>query len=92
MYNFVKLVEDLNYINITPDTKLCSFYISNTYSNIPKHEVFDIILNILRNIRISEGLKLQLQILVVIIVEQNYFEHNLIYYKQLENLAMGGPT
>jgi hypothetical protein len=43
------LITDLKIIELNKDTRLCSFDITNMYTNIPKIEVINIIKKILEN-------------------------------------------
>jgi hypothetical protein len=44
------------------------------------------------NNNINEDVKTEIENLINIIIEQNYFQFNNKYYKQKEGLAMGAPT
>jgi hypothetical protein len=62
-------------------------------TNIPKLEVLNIIKNILQND--PETKKADQEEIINILksmMEQNYFQVNQQYYKQIEGLAMGAPT
>lgn len=48
--NSVKSINELQDLDITPCTRLCSFDISNKYSNIPKDKVRNITVGILEHI------------------------------------------
>jgi hypothetical protein len=45
--NSLQLMTDLNTIELNKDTRLCSFDITNMYTNIPKNGVINIIKEIL---------------------------------------------
>jgi hypothetical protein len=88
VHHSTKLISDLNQINVTTDIRACSFDIKN----IPTHEVINIIIDIANNNEIPGDIITEIDLLMKLIIKQNYFEHNLIYYQQSEELAMGAPS
>ena len=91
--NTSTLAHSLQHITINNNTQMCSFDIENMYTNIPTNELFNIIENIIaKNQNISHETKIEINNLLKLILEQNYFEHNGKWFKQNEGLAMGAPT
>jgi hypothetical protein len=62
------------------------------YSNIPKQEINSIICYLATNCGLPNTQNLELQSLVNTIMDQNYFEHNHVFYRQAEGLAMSTLT
>jgi hypothetical protein len=63
------------------------------YMNIPKTEIINIINNIIHNIQgIKTNMHKEIIHILEIIMEQNYFQFNQEYYKQIDGLAMGAPS
>jgi hypothetical protein len=62
------------------------------YTNIPTTQIKDIIITYLNNNNVYEDVKTEINNIINIIIEQNYFQFNNKYYKQKEGLAMGAPT
>jgi hypothetical protein len=62
------------------------------YTNIPIHEVQNVVGNILDKNYISQQIKREIKNLLNTILEHNYIEHNGKWYKQNDGLAMGAPT
>jgi hypothetical protein len=91
--NSIQLMTDLKSIEINTNTRLCSFDITNMYINIPKNEVINIIKDILENNN-EIGTNTQKEAIHILgtILEQNYFQIEQEYYKQIDRLAMGAPT
>jgi hypothetical protein len=89
--NSVQLISDLTKLPIDNHTRLCSFDISNMYTNIPTHEVS----NLIQSILIKQDVPLdsvgQIRSLVEICIGQNYFQHECQFFKQTQGLAMGAP-
>jgi hypothetical protein len=63
------------------------------YTNISKVEIINIVNNIIDNTQGVET-KVQKEIIHILetIMEQNYFQFNQDYYKQIDGLAMRAPT
>jgi hypothetical protein len=77
---------------INKDTRICSFDIETTCTNIPKIETTDVITNILR---ITSGINENNQKEITHIRSSNgsnYFQFEEKHYKQTHGLAMGAPT
>jgi hypothetical protein len=84
---------DLKIIELNKDTRLCSFDITNMYTNIPKIGVINIIKKILQNNnKIEKNIQKETVHILETIIEQNYFQFDQEYYKQTDGLAMGTPT
>jgi hypothetical protein len=84
---------ELQDIEMNKDTRQCSFDIENMYTNIPQAEIINIINNIIQNIQgIETNVQKEIIHILEIIMEQNYFQFNQEYYKQVDELAMGAPT
>jgi hypothetical protein len=90
--NSEKLINNLKEINVQNNTKLCSFDIKNMYTNIPQHELLNIIHETLTNNYIHNDQINEIMRLVQTILNQNYFQHNNHTFKQQDGLAMGAPT
>jgi hypothetical protein len=90
--NSINLIENLNKLDINEDTRLCSFNISNMYTNIPLTETINIIQSILnRDQQTPLNIKRELITLLNATLEQNYIQFNDEYYKQNDGVAMGAP-
>jgi hypothetical protein len=76
---------------INPNTRMCSFDITNMHTNIPTTQITDIVKTCMNNNNINEDVKTEIENLINIIIEQNYFQFNNKYYKQ-KGLAMGAPA
>jgi hypothetical protein len=85
-------MEELNSLTIHEDTKICSFDITNMYTNIPQQELKSIIHNELANNFTGKLNTTEIMHIVETIISQNYFQHNNTVYKQQDGLAMGAPT
>jgi hypothetical protein len=89
--NSIQLITDLKTIELSKDTRLCSFDITNMYTNIPK--IWFIIKNILENNNeIGKNIQKETIHILETIIEQNYFQFDQEHYKQTDGLAMGAPT
>jgi hypothetical protein len=87
------LAHTLKQLEINENTRLCLFDIENMYTNIPIHEVRNIVNDIInKNHYIAQATKNEIKNLLNVITEQNYIEHNGKWYKQNDGLAMGAPT
>jgi hypothetical protein len=63
------------------------------YTNIPKHDIINIISNIIKgNPQSNENVQKEILYITQTIMEQNYFQFNQQYYKQTNRVAMGAPT
>jgi hypothetical protein len=72
---------------------MCSFDIENMYTNIPRNSLINIVKNILQhNYEIEEKTKVIIIHILKSILDQNYSQFDLGYYKQNDGLAMGAPT
>jgi hypothetical protein len=86
--NSTELMKKLKENNTQANIKLCSFDITNLYSNIPIQELIQIINTKLQNNdNITIQQKQETLLLVNTILNQNY-----IHYKQEDGLPMGAPT
>jgi hypothetical protein len=84
---------ELKATELNSDARICSFDIKNMYTNIPKEDIINIINNILNNnIEIQSNIQNEIIHILKTIMEQNYFQFDQKYYKQVEGLAMGAPT
>jgi hypothetical protein len=60
------------------------------YTCIPKYNTINIITNVLKgNTQINENIEKETLYITQTIMEQNYFQFNQQYYKQIDRLAMG---
>jgi hypothetical protein len=63
------------------------------YTNIPRKDIINIISNILdNNVEIQSNICKVIIYILKIVMEQNYFQFDQKYYKQMRGLAMGAPT
>jgi hypothetical protein len=63
------------------------------YTNIPRKDIINIINNILdNNVEIQSNIRKDIIYILKTMMEQNYFQFDQKYYKQMEGLAMGAPT
>jgi hypothetical protein len=85
-------MHNLKIINVQTNIKICSFNITNMYTNIPQNELLQIIRNTLEHNNTPENQKEELITLVKTILNQNYMQHMDQQYKQNEGLAMEAPT
>jgi hypothetical protein len=91
--NSTQLIAELNTIEISKDTRMCSFDITNMYTIIPRVESTNIIANILeRNSNIGDNNQKEIIHMLQTTMEQNYFQFKQKFYKQTDGLAMGAPT
>jgi hypothetical protein len=78
---------------MSKDTRICSFDITNMYTNIPKAESTNITANILkRNLNTGDNNQKEIIDMLQTMTEQNYFQFEQKFYKQTDGLAMGAPT
>jgi hypothetical protein len=85
-------MEELSKVDIHNNIQLCSFDVTNMYTNIPTEDIGHIITMILNNDYIETDNIYEIIHFTDIILKQNYFEFNNIVYKQNEGLAMEAPT
>jgi hypothetical protein len=90
--NSTHLINDLNNIPVTPDLKLVSFDICNTYPNIPTKELPHILSIMCKQQNVPPPLQQQILSISELILKQNYFKHQNTTHLQNEGLAMGAPT
>ncbi len=90
--NSIQLTENLINTQISSDTKLYSFDITNMYTNIPVDNTINLIENTLNNKKESRIYIKQITNILHTILKQNYFEYNNKIYQQTDGLAMGAPT
>jgi hypothetical protein len=82
LQNTSTLAHSLKMLKINENTRLCSFDVEDMYTNIPIHEVQNIVRNIINeNYNISQPIKREIKNLLNTILEQNYIEHNGKWYK-----------
>jgi hypothetical protein len=75
------LIEELRHIKIDENTRLCSFDITNTYTNIPKDEIPHIIQYAIENSHTTyDTFITEIQNFIHVIVEQNYFQLNNLFF------------
>jgi hypothetical protein len=80
--NILNLIDELNNININQNTRICSFDITNMYTNIPLNILKNIIRNTLSKGEIPQVIIYEIDRITRLVLEQNYFQHNKIFYKQ----------
>ncbi|XP_021935838.1 uncharacterized protein LOC110837712 [Zootermopsis nevadensis] len=71
---------------------MCSFDITNMYTNIPTDILQDIIHNILNKQNLDTQIINEIKIITNLIINQNYFQFNDKYWQQNTGLPMGAPT
>jgi hypothetical protein len=71
---------------------MCSFDITNMYTNIPLNSVINIIRDALAQDNHPHAVIREIDRINNTILEQNYFQHNNQFFKQKEGLAMGAPS
>jgi hypothetical protein len=86
------LINELNNININQNTRMCSFDITNMYTNIPLNAIRNIIRSTLSKEEIPQSIIYEIDRITKLIIEQNYSQHNKLLYKQKEGIAMGAPS
>jgi hypothetical protein len=89
--NSIKLTQEIDNLNTNYNTRFCSFYITNMYSNIPNQDTINIIKDILQN---EQYPNLYIQTMVRIlttILDQDFLKFNNKIYQQKEGLPMGAP-
>jgi hypothetical protein len=76
-------MSDLKTIKLNNGMRTCSFDIENTYRNIPRKDILNIINSILEN-NIEIQLNIQNEIIYVlkIVMKQNYLQFDQQYYQQ----------
>jgi hypothetical protein len=83
---------ELKTIELNNDTRICSFDIEKTYTNIPKKDIINISSSILdNNAEIQSNICKEIIYILKTVMKQNYFQFDQKYYKQMEGLAMGAP-
>jgi hypothetical protein len=90
--NSPQLIHDLTDLRFEPQYRLCSFDISNMYTNIPTEVLPSILLSIMEAQSVDTGYIRHILSLVQIVLRQNYFQHEKELFQQKEGLAMGAPT
>jgi coproporphyrinogen III oxidase-like Fe-S oxidoreductase len=68
------------------------FNITSKYTNIPTSTAVKIIRDTLTKEENPPAIIWEINTIIKLILEQNYFQHNNQYYKQKEGLAMGAPS
>ena len=74
------------------DLKLASFDITNMYTNIPTHELTDIIKFLFKQNSIDPTTQTELNEICNTILTQNYFRFSNIQCSQKQGLVMGAPS
>jgi peptide methionine sulfoxide reductase MsrA len=90
--NTMNLIAELNNININHNTRIRSFDITNMYTNIPLNTLVNIIQCTLSKEDVPQAIIYEIDRITKLILEQNYFQHNNIFYKQKDGLTMGAPS
>jgi hypothetical protein len=89
----IKLIHNLEKLQIDGNTRLYSFDVENMYTNIPVNEIENIIIEILNNDNETPTTeKQELGTLLNTILEHNCMQFNDQFYNQNEGLGMGAPT
>jgi hypothetical protein len=90
--NTPHLINDLQNININKDIRLCSFDISNMYTNIPTNDMINIVRAALKHHNIRQKISDEIINITNTILSHNYFQFSNTCYRQEEGLAMGAPS
>jgi hypothetical protein len=89
--NTTQLITDLKTIKISKHTRICSFYIENIYTNIPRTETTDIVTSIPKiNSGYNENSPKEVIHILKSVMEQNYFQFEQTL--QTDGLAMGSTA
>jgi hypothetical protein len=80
--NSSQLINDLLDIRFDPQYRLCSFDISNMYTNIPTDKLPTIMQNVMEVQLIDQDYIKHTLALVQVVLNQNYFRHENELYKQ----------
>jgi hypothetical protein len=86
------LIDILTSIKVDESTRLCSFDIDNTYTNIPIIDIKNTINKILNRNAVKVIVKEEILNLLNVELERNYIPVNEQYYAQNEGLATGSLT
>jgi hypothetical protein len=87
--NTNSLIKALNNTDISKNVRICSFDIKNMYTNIPQCKSPDIIKLALKNSNMNyDTFVTDIQNLMQIILQQNYFQYNGQFYTKTKGLAM----
>jgi hypothetical protein len=90
--NSSQLIQDLSKLKFEPQFRMCSFDNSNMYTNIPTETLSDIIEGIIDASSANTDHIKNINSLMNVILNQNYFQHEDCIFLQKEGLAMGAPT
>jgi hypothetical protein len=89
--NSQHLIQDLIDLRFETQFRLCSFDISNMYTNIPTEEI-SVLSHAMKAQSIDSELSRHIISLVQITLNQNYFQHRNEIFQQKDGLAMGAST
>jgi hypothetical protein len=78
----MNLINELNNLSIIRNIRMCSFDITNMHTNIPLNTLTNIIRNTLSKEEIPQLIIYEMDRITKLIIEQNYFQHNIQFYKQ----------
>lgn len=90
--NTTELINKLENVKITENTKLVSFDVKDLYPSIPVTDTLNIVHKTLVNKTKNTELAIQLTNTLKVTLEQNYFKFNNNIYRQTKGLGMGNPT
>jgi hypothetical protein len=90
--NSPQLLQDLSELIFEPQFRMCSFDISNMYTNIPTEALPSIMQNIMEASLVNTDHIRHVISLIKTVLRQNYFQHEKEIFLQTEGLAMGAPT
>jgi hypothetical protein len=82
--NSPQLIHDLLDVKFEPQYRLCSFDISNMYTNIPTDVLPNILQNIMESQSVDAGYIKHILTLVQVVLSQNYFRHENELFQQIE--------
>jgi hypothetical protein len=85
--NSPQLIHDLLDLKFEPQYRLCSFDISNMYTNIPTDVLPNILQNVMETQSVDADYIKHILTLVQVVSNQNYFRHENELFQQIEGLA-----
>jgi hypothetical protein len=90
--NSPQLIQDLSELKFESQFRMCSFDISNMYTNIPTETLPVIMQGIMNASLVNTDHIKHIISLMKTVLSQNYFQHENVIFMQTEGLAMGAPT
>ncbi|XP_067630502.1 uncharacterized protein [Eurosta solidaginis] len=90
--NTTELIERLETVELTRNSKLVSFDIKDLYTSIPLSETLDIVSSTIVHNTKNKVKSMQITNTLRATLRQNYFQFNNKIYRQTNGLGMGSPT